>query len=141
MDAKTFLMEYENADRHAKMRLEMYEADAAVIKDLVQHRKLLERQIGKEECKRRLAQVIRFNDKVRKEAAEAIKRREEIRSVMDRIEGIEGDVIRARHIEGLIWNDIADKLFYSYTGVFKAYDRGLRIVQAILDEEERLNHN
>lgn len=133
MEAKAFLMEYDNADRLAKRCLEEYEDEAAAINDLVKHRYLLEQALGKAECKRQLIQVIKFNNGLKVKAAEAIKKREEVRSIIDSIPGIEGAVIRARHIDGLIWNEIADKLYYSYTGVFKAYDRGLKIVQDMLD--------
>ena len=126
-------MQYENCKLRAKRCLDEYKTDAVTIEGLVKDRRLLERKLGKEECKRRLDEIIKFNESLKVEAAEAIRKSAEVRSVIDRIPGIEGDVIRARHVEGLVWDDIADKLYYSYGGVFKAYHRGLKIVQDVLD--------
>lgn len=137
MDAKTFLMEYERADRRAKRCLEEYEDEAAMIKELARDRSIIENQPGKEEHKRRLASMIQHAGNVKAAAAEAAKKREEVRSIIDKVPGLEGDVIRARHIEGLTWDDIADKLYYSYAGIFKAYGRGLKIVQDMLNAADK----
>lgn len=137
MDAKTYLSNYMEYDVMARRCITEREAEVPIIKDLSKSRKMLERHLGKEEYKRQMTSIIQFADNLQVRADELIKKRDEIRSFMDKIPGIEGEVIRARHIDGLIWNEIADKLFYSYTGVFRAYNRGLQMVQDMLDAADQ----
>ena len=137
MDAKAYLIQYDNCSRRARICLEEYEAEAAMIKGLATYRKLLEQRYGKEECNRRFTSYTQHVHRLKALATESYKKCEEVSRLIESIPGIEGDVIRARHIEGLKWNEVADKLYYSYGGVFKAYDRGLEQVQAILDNADQ----
>lgn len=61
-------------------------------------------------------------------------RSKEISDTVDKLPGVEGEVIRLRYIDGMMWEDVADAVFYTTGGVFKAHRRGLRMVEAILNE-------
>ena len=51
------------------------------------------------------------------------------------IPGIEGKVLYERYINLLTWEQIAEKLFYSNTGIFYAHKRALDIVEKRLTNE------
>ncbi len=61
--------------------------------------------------------------------------RQEVVDLIIDIPDIEGKVLYERYINLLTWEQIAEKLFYSYTGIFYAHNRALDIV------EKRLSHN
>lgn len=133
MDAKGYLEQYIEYDRLAQRCQQEHKVYASSIDDFTKHRVMLQREMGKEEYRQRMASIIQFDELIKRKAAEAIKKRDEVRSFMDSIPGIEGDVIRARHVEGLGWEDIAEKYYYSLSGIFKTYGRCLKIVQDMLD--------
>ena len=66
---------------------------------------------------------------------DAFRTRQEVANLIIDIPDIEGKVLYERYINLLTWEQIAEKLFYSYTGVFYAHNRALDIV------EKRLLHN
>ena len=66
---------------------------------------------------------------------DAFRTRQEVANLIIDIPDIEGKVLYERYINLLTWEQIAEKLFYSYTGVFYAHNRALDIV------EKRLSHN
>ena len=66
---------------------------------------------------------------------DAFRTRQEVANLIIDIPDIEGKVLYERYINLLTWEQIAEKLYYSYTGVFYAHNRALDIV------EKRLSHN
>lgn len=60
---------------------------------------------------------------------------EEMTDFINSIPGIEGQVLYERYINMLTWEQIAEKLFYSSSGIFYAHGRALDIV------EQRLMNN
>ena len=66
---------------------------------------------------------------------DAFRVRQEVANLIIDIPDIEGKVLYERYINLLTWEQIAEKLYYSYTGVFYAHNRALDIV------EKRLSHN
>lgn len=67
---------------------------------------------------------------------DAFQTRQEVVNLIIDIPGIEGKVLYERYINLLTWEQIAEKLFYSYTGIFYAHNRALDIVDKRLSQNE-----
>ena len=67
---------------------------------------------------------------------DAFRIRQEVVNLIIGIPGIEGKVLYERYINLLTWEQIAEKLFYSYTGIFYAHNRALDIVDKRLSQNE-----
>ena len=60
---------------------------------------------------------------------EAIEKRQEIFELIHDIDGIEGDILYERYINLLTWEQIAERLYYSGSGLYYAHQRALDIVE------------
>lgn len=67
---------------------------------------------------------------------DAFRIRQEVVNLIIDIPGIEGKVLYERYVNLLTWEQIAEKLFYSYTGIFYAHNRALDIVDKRLSQNE-----
>lgn len=74
-------------------------------------------------------------DKWQKAKDDAFEIRQRVLDMIIDIPDIEGKVLYERYINLLTWEQIADKLYYSYTGVFYAHGRALDIVEGRLNRE------
>ena len=79
--------------------------------------------------------LVEAKEKWAKAKAEAYAIRQKVVDLIIDIPDIEGKVLYERYINLLTWEQIAEKLYYSYTGIFYAHNRALDIV------EKRLSHN
>lgn len=79
--------------------------------------------------------LVEAREKWAKAKRDAFSIRQEVVDLIINIPDIEGKVLYERYINLLTWEQIAEKLYYSYTGVFYAHKRALDIV------EKRLSHN
>lgn len=139
MNAKEFLKRYEyalNAAERAKRNyeLEMERIDAigsALGGDGQPH--------GSGISKKTEDKAIRLADKASKwldaeERAQVVL--EEMTDFINSIPGIEGIVLYERYINMLTWEQIAEKLYYSSSGIFYAHSRALDIVEKRLLKDE-----
>lgn len=139
MNAKDFLKQYEyalNAAERAKRNyeLEMERIDAigsALGGDGQPH--------GSGISKKTEDKAIRLADKASKwldaeERAQVVL--EEMTDFINSIPGIEGIVLYERYINMLTWEQIAEKLYYSNSGIFYAHSRALDIVEKRLLKDE-----
>lgn len=81
--------------------------------------------------------AIRLADKATKwitAELEAIEKRQEIFELIHDIDGIEGDILYERYINLLTWEQIAERLYYSDSGLYYAHQRALAIVKERLNE-------
>lgn len=81
--------------------------------------------------------AIRLADKATKwitAELEAIEKRQEIFELIHDIDGIEGDILYERYINLLTWEQIAERLYYSDSGLYYAHQRALAIVEGRLNE-------
>lgn len=79
--------------------------------------------------------LVEAREKWAKAKRDAFNIRQEVVDLIIDIPDIEGKVLYERYINLLTWEQIAEKLYYSYTGIFYAHNRALDIV------EKRLSHN
>lgn len=69
-----------------------------------------------------------------KAKAEAFKIRQKVVDAIIDIPDIEGKVLYERYINLLTWEQIAEKLYYSNSGIFYAHQRALDIVERRLSD-------
>ena len=84
----------------------------------------------------RAIDLVTAKEKWAQAKADAFQIRQEVVNLIIDIPGIEGKVLYERYINLLTWEQIAEKLFYSYTGIFYAHNRALGIVDKRLSQNE-----
>lgn len=67
---------------------------------------------------------------------DAFEIRQRVLNVIIDIPDIEGKILYERYINLLTWEQIAEKLYYSYSGLFYAHGRALNIVEKRLSKDE-----
>lgn len=138
MTAKEFLRQYEELNKRALRLKQEYQTELEKIDaigstlagDGLPHGNGISR---KTEDK-----AIRLADKAMKwknAELDALEKRQEIFELIYDIPGIEGNVLYERYIELKTWEQIANALFYSYTGIFYVHKRALEIVEKRLNGE------
>lgn len=132
MTAKEYLRQYEYAVKRIHRLEEEYEAEQLLIdavrslsdNDGMPHgsgisKPTEEKAIRLAEKRARLLQA----------RLDALEIKQEIFDLIDRIDGIEGDVLYERYIKLHKWEDICVLLHYSWYGVHNAHRRALSIVE------------
>ena len=139
MTAKEYLRQYERAARRAQRYRQQYEEESALI-DAV--RSLSDNDgmpHGSGVSKPTEQKAIRLADKrLRLINAEldAIRVKQELFDFIDKIEGIEGDVLYHRYIRLLKWEEVCLIVHYSWPNTMRIHRRALDRVQKIIDEIE-----
>lgn len=137
MKAKEFLKQYEYASKRVRMleneyRTELLNIDAigsTLAGDGLPHgngvsRKTEDKAVKLSDTMREWEQAIKDAKKIREKV---------FRVVVD-VPGIEGEVLYNRYILLQTWEQVADDLHYSYTGIHKCHKRALGIVDQMLNE-------
>lgn len=136
MTAKEYLRQYEKAEHRARRYREEYEKESLLIdairslsnNDGMPHGSGISRPT--EEKALRLADKrLRLIDA----EIEAMKIRQELFDFIDRIEGVEGDVLFERYINLRKWEEVCVVMNYSWNGIHKVHRRALTIVEAELN--------
>ena len=133
MNAKDLLLQYENNGLREKRLKDFISSQRKLIRSLDLNPCRLTRQMKKDlsfvETRLRLyeEEIIRVTEE-----------RQKIFDLVSNIPGEEGTVLKLRYIDGKIWEDISDSMFYSTTHTHKLHRRGLQIVQDRLDQDEDL---
>ena len=137
MNAKQFLRQYENAvDAAERLRLHYHEElekidaiGSTLSGDGLPHGSGISRKTEDKAIKLAEAQT-----KWKEAEIDALILKDKVFSVIWDIPGIEGKVLFERYINLLTWEQIAEKLDYSYSGIFYAHGRALEIVRKRLTE-------
>jgi DNA-directed RNA polymerase specialized sigma subunit len=61
--------------------------------------------------------------------------RQKIHDLITEIPGLEGEVLTRRYVNGEIWEDICESMFYSWSYIHKLHKKALQMVQ-----DRNLNH-
>ncbi len=80
--------------------------------------------------------LVTAKEKWAKAKADAFQIRQEVVDMIIDIPDIEGKVLYERYINLLTWEQIAEKLYYSNSGIFYAHSRALDIVEKRLSQNE-----
>lgn len=139
MTAKEYLKQYEYAARRAERCRKEYEDEMQRIdavrslsdNDGMPHGTNISRPT--EEKAIRLASIAL---KWKTAELEALEVKQRIFTVINRIQGIEGDVLYGRYIELRRWDEIAEALHYSTQGIYRIHGRALQILSEECSEIE-----
>lgn len=139
MDAKEFLKRYEYALNAAERAKRNYELEMERIDTIGSALGGDGQPHGSGISKKTEDKAIRLADKASKwldaeERAQVVL--EEMTDFINSIPGIEGIVLYERYINMLTWEQIAEKLYYSSSGIFYAHSRALDIVEKRLLKDE-----
>ena len=138
MTAKEFLRQYEYAVQKAKRLEEQYNTEILEIDAIGSTLSNEGQPHGNGVSRKTEDKAIKLADTARawKEARyEALEVRDKVFAMIVDIPGIEGKVLYERYINLLTWEQIAEKLYYSNTGIFYAHKRALDIVEKRLTNE------
>jgi len=139
MTAKEYLKQYERAVRRAQRYRQEYEDESALI-DAV--RSLSDNDgmpHGSGISKPTEDKAVRLADKKLRlinAELEALRIKQDLFDFIDRIDGIEGDVLYHRYIRLLKWEQICLIINYSWPNTMRIHRRALDIVQHSIDTFE-----
>ena len=136
MTAKEYLRQYEKAEHKVRRYREEYESETMLIdairslsnNDGMPHGSTISRPT-EEKALRLVDKRLRLLDA---EVA-AMKIRQELFDFIDRINGVEGDVLFERYINLRKWEEVCVVMNYSWNGIHKVHRRALAIVEAELN--------
>lgn len=139
MTAKEYLKQYERAVKRAQRYRQQYEDETSLI-DAV--RSLSDNDgmpHGSGISKPTEEKAVRLADKrlrLIEAELEAIRIKQELFDFIDKIEGIEGEILFHRYIRLLKWEEICLIVHYSWPNVMRIHRNALGIVQKIIDDIE-----
>ena len=136
MTAKEYLRQYEKAVHRARRYREEYENESLLLdairslsnNDGMPHGSGISRPT-EEKALRLVDKRLRLIDA----EVEAMKIRQELFDFIDRIDGVEGDVLFERYINLRKWEEVCVVMNYSWNGIHKVHRRALAIVEAELN--------
>ena len=137
MDAKEYLEAYSDYARIEKRCREEYKAEREALREIVQFYNRSATGAWRKENAQIIQDCIKFCDWLKERADEAAKEKNAIIEMIESIPGIKGDVLHLRYVDGLIWEEIGDRVCYSYSSVFRNHEKALMMVQEKLDAMDR----
>ena len=133
MDAKEYLEAYSNYARIEKQCREECKAEREALREIVQFYNRSATGAWRKENAQIIQDCINFCNGLQERADEAAKGKNAIIEMIESIPGMESDVLHLRYVDGLIWEDICERLFYSWSGVFKCHNKALIMIQEKLN--------
>ena len=136
MTAKEYLRQYEKAERKARRYREEYKNESLLIdairslsnNDGMPHGSHMSNPT-EEKALRLVDKRLRLIDA----EAEALRIKQELFDFIDRIDGVEGDVLFERYINLRKWEEVCVIMNYSWNGIHKVHRRALAIVESQLN--------
>lgn len=136
MDAKEYLEGYSNCARIEKRCREECKAEKETLQEIVLYYNRSATGAWRRENAQSIQDCIKFCNGLQERADEAAKKKNAIIETIESIPGLEGDILRLRYIDGLIWEDVCEKVYYSWNKVFKLHKKAIKMVKDILDKRE-----
>ena len=138
MTAKEFLRQYEYAERRIRRLEKEYEEERILIDAIRSTSDNDGMPHGNSISKPTEDRAIKLADrhmKLVEARLEAIEIRQQVFEVIDKVHGVEGDVLYERYINLRKWEDICVMLNFSWRGIHKIHGKALGVVQDRLDQE------
>ena len=136
MTAKEYLEQYKEADRLARRLAAEYERERELI-DAVRSTADLEGLPHGNGIKNPVEdRVIRLVDKAaefKMAEIDALHLKQEVFETIQKVKGIEAEVLTLRYINLMPWERIADEINYSVPGTYNIHSRGLSAVEEIIN--------
>ena len=121
MDAVEYMKQYAECDRKAKRSLAEYKAECEAIESMMPLPKNLRPGMDA---------LVSYTETLKARAETSIRKRDDVLSMINRVPGIERDILVARHVDGLKCEDVAIKYLERYNALVRRYDE----TKAKLDE-------
>lgn len=134
MTAKEYLIQYIESKRTNTLFLYEHDDEAEVIRNLQKNLNVFPAQ-RRQEIEERLHKCIMFCNGIKSRAQKAACKMDEIQAMIESIPGLEGEILKLRYIDGLVWEDVAERVFFSYRGVHHRHDKALEMVEERLDSK------
>ena len=132
MTAKEYLTQYDSYKRKYKRYLSEYRSEAEVIRDIQKNLNTIP-ALKRREAEERLKRVILFCNGLKDRTKESACRMDEIQAMIESIPGLGGEILQLRYIDGLIWEDVCERVFYSWNTVFKNHHEAMQMIEERLD--------
>ena len=136
MDAKEYLEGYANYARVERQCREEYKAEKEALREIVQFHKRSATGEWKRENANSIQACISHCNKLPERAERCREQMDAILDTINSIPGLEREILYLRYIDGLIWEDVCERVCYSWNGAFKIHEKALRMVQDIIDRRE-----
>ena len=133
MTAREYLEQYKDFESRRNRCLSEYKAMSEMIQDI----RLMHESTPAKNRKSDTAKYVLYCNDLKHRADVYADDMQRIRQLIESIPGMEGVILKLRYIDGMIWEDIADEIFFSLGGVYKIHRRGLEIVESMLNDPSR----
>ena len=133
MDAKEYLEAYSNYAWIERQCLEECEDEREALREIVHYYNQYATETWRKENGKSIQTCIDHCNQLTERANYVAEKKNAILKMIESIPGMDGDVIRLRYIDGLKWEEITERVFYSWNGVFKCHNRALLKIQEKLD--------
>ena len=137
MDAKEYLEAYSNYDRIENRYREECEDEKEALREIILYYNQSATSAWRKENGQSIQACINHCNQLTEMANYVAEKKNAILKMIESIPGMDGDVIRLRYIDGLKWEEITERVFYSWNGVFKCHNRALLKIQEKLDAIDR----
>lgn len=134
MTVQDYLKQYNNHKRRMNCYLEEYEHEADVIMEIQNNLNVIPTK-QRRKAEENLDKCVMFCNGLKDRAKESANMMDEIQAMIESIPGLEGEILKLRYIDGLIWEDICESVNYSWRGVFHKHDKALQMVDEKLKAE------
>lgn len=74
----------------------------------------------------KIEKIILLENEIKENIEKMIDVKIKIKNSIENIDGIEGLILEMRYLEGMKWEDIAERLGYNYRSVFKIHKRAIK---------------
>ena len=136
--AKEYLSQYELHKRKYNRYLSEYRSEIEVIRNIQKNLNVIPAQ-QRREAEANLNRYIMYCNGLKRKAEESASGMDEIQAMIESIPGLEGDILKLRYIDGLIWEDICESVHYSWHSVFHKHDKALKMVEERLENQQNID--
>lgn len=136
-ETKQFLWGFRDAQRKYRQLLERINELEAVLTSISIDYSAERVQSTPADMADKIAKLSDLRTEYIEKAEEAVEKMEEICSVIDKVGGVQGEILHRRYIEGQRWEEIAVALNYTYRNVTYLHGKALLKVKDILEKERQ----
>lgn len=129
MEAKDLLQHYDDC----VLKEKRLKSEILWEKETIKSLDLISRQMTRQ-MKDKLTNIEKKIRIYEEELVKVSEERQKIHDLITEIPGLEGEVLTRRYVNGEIWEDICESMFYSWSYIHKLHKRALQMVQDRLDQ-------
>lgn len=135
MNAKEYLKQYIYLKRKQEIYLTEHEIESRELQNIKKYINMIPAK-RRQEFESRMKECIKFCNGLKDKAQSCEAIVNEIYAMIESIPGLEGEILKLRYIDDMIWEDICEKVYYSWNTVFKEHNKALQIVEERLENKQ-----